>query len=79
MANITIRTDDEIAEKIGFLARAMDRPRNWIIEDALKQYIAEQAWQIKGIKSAQKSVAAGNVIAFDPVIKKLRSKIRKKQ
>lgn len=35
MTNITIRTDDEIAEKIGSLAKAMDRPRNWVIEDAM--------------------------------------------
>jgi predicted transcriptional regulator len=79
MANITIRTNDEIAEKIGDLAKAMDRPKNWVIEDALKKYIAEQAWQIKGIKQAQKSLELGNAIAFDPVINKLRSKIRKKR
>lgn len=79
MANITIRTNDEIAEKIGNLAKAMDRTKNWVIEDALKQYIAEQAWQIKGIKLAQKSLAEGNAVAFDSAIKKIRAKIRKKR
>ena len=79
MANITIRTNDEIAEKIGSLARAMDRPRNWVIEDALRQYLAEQAWQIEGIKQAQSSLAQNGGIKFDTVIKKLRSRIKRKQ
>ena len=79
MANITIRTNDEIAEKIGSLARAMDRPRNWVIEDALRQYLAEQAWQIEGIKQAQSSLAQNGGIEFDTVIKKLRSRIKRKQ
>ena len=79
MTNITIRTDDEIAEKIGSLAKAMDRPRNWVIVDALKQYIAEQAWQIEGIKQAKKSLAKGDGIAFDVVMKRLRTRINRKQ
>ena len=79
MANITIRTNDEIAEKIGSLARAMDRPRNWVIEDALRQYLAEQAWQIEGIKQAQSSLTQNGGIEFDTVIKKLRSRIKRKQ
>ncbi len=79
MTNITIRTDDEIAEKIGSLAKAMDRPRNWVIVDALKQYIAEQAWHIEGIKQAKKSLAKGDGIAFDVVMKRLRTRINRKQ
>tara|TARA_R110002072_G_scaffold93607_1_gene207358 strand:- start:1584 stop:1835 length:252 start_codon:yes stop_codon:yes gene_type:complete len=79
MANITIRTNDEIAEKIGGLAKAMDRPKNWVIEDALKQYLAEQAWQIEGIKQAQSSLSNKEGVQFDTVIKKIRNKIKRKQ
>ncbi len=79
MTNITIRTDDEIAKQIAELARAMDRPKNWVIEDALKQYLAEQSWQIEGIKQAQSSLSNAAGVAFEPVINKLRKKIRRKQ
>ena len=79
MANITIRTDDEIVEKIGSLANAMERPKNWVIEDALKQYLAEQAWQIEGINQAQTSLSENGGISFDTVIKKIRSRIKRKQ
>lgn len=79
MTNITIRTNEQIADQIGKLAKAMDRPKNWVIEDALKQYIAEQSWQVAGIKQAQKSLAEGKSVAFEKVVKKLRTKIKRKQ
>ncbi|MEO1925010.1 MAG: ribbon-helix-helix domain-containing protein [Gammaproteobacteria bacterium] len=60
-----MRTNDEIADKIGSLAKAMDRPKNWVIEDALKQYLSEQAWQIEGIKQAQTSLKENGGIEFD--------------
>ena len=79
MTNITIRTNEQIAEQIGKLAKAMDRPKNWVIEDALKQYIAEQAWQVEGINQAQKSFAMGESVALETVVKKLRTHIKRKQ
>ena len=79
MTNITIRTNEQIADQIGKLAKAMDRPKNWVIEDALKQYIAEQAWQVEGINQAQKSFAMGKSVALETVVKKLRTHIKRKQ
>jgi predicted transcriptional regulator len=50
---ITIRTDPDLAGKIAALALAMDRSRNWVIEEALKQYVEAQMWQIEGITHEQ--------------------------
>jgi len=49
---ITIRTDSDLAGKVAALASSMDRSRNWVIEEALRQYVETQAWQIEGIKAA---------------------------
>ena len=61
MANksITIRTESEIVEKLSALAKSMDRSRNWVIKDALKQYIEQQGWYAEGIKQAQASLERG--------------------
>ncbi|MCF7984964.1 MAG: ribbon-helix-helix protein, CopG family [Thiohalocapsa sp.] len=67
-STITVRTDPEVAAQIAFLAEAMDRSRNWVIEEALKQYIEIQSWQIEAIKQAQASLARGEDIAFDDVM-----------
>ncbi|MDR3566442.1 MAG: ribbon-helix-helix protein, CopG family [Syntrophobacteraceae bacterium] len=67
-ATITIRIDPELAENIGALASAMDRSMNWLIEDALKQYVQEQMWQIEGIKAAIVSLDKGEGISHEQVM-----------
>ena len=61
-ATITIRTDNELAAKVAELATAMDRSRNWVIEDALRNYVEIQAWQIEGVHEAIRSMDAGEGI-----------------
>lgn len=77
MANntITIRTEPEVAEKIGTLAKAMDRSRNWVIEDALKHYIQDQEWQIKGIRQGIQSLDSGQGISHDLIKDRINKKI----
>jgi predicted transcriptional regulator len=77
-STITIRTDPEISAKIAALAQAMDRSRNWVIEEALKQYIETQAWQIEGIKQAQASVARGEGVSFEDAMEEIEALIKEK-
>ena len=65
---ITIRTKSNTVKKIGAIARAMDRSRNWVIEDALKQYIDQQAWYLEGIQQAQASLEAGKGIPHEELM-----------
>jgi predicted transcriptional regulator len=62
---ITIRTDPDLAGKVAALASAMDRSRNWVIEEALRQYVETQVWQIEGIKEAIASFDRGEGIPHD--------------
>ena len=65
---ITIRTNPELAEKIAAIASAMERSRNWVIEEALKQYVEAQAWQIEGIKAAIASLDRDEGIPHEQVM-----------
>jgi predicted transcriptional regulator len=65
---ITIRTDPELAGKIAAIASAMERSRNWVIEEALRQYVEAQAWQIEGIKAAIASLDKGEGIPHEQVV-----------
>ena len=40
----SIRADSQTMEALGRIAEAMDRSRNWVINDALKTYIEDHAW-----------------------------------
>ncbi len=75
---ITIRTDSEIAEKITALAQAMDRSRNWVIEEALRQYVENQVWQIEGIKQAMAALDRGEGIPHEEIMAEMDSLIDEK-
>lgn len=77
-STITVRTDPEITTQIAALAEAMDRSRNWVVEEALRQYIDAQAWQIEGIKQAQASLARGEGVPFDDVMADMDTLIEQK-
>jgi predicted transcriptional regulator len=65
---ITIRTHPELAAKIAAIASAMDRSRNWVIEQALNQYVEAQGWQIEGIQAAMASLDKGEGIPHEQVM-----------
>lgn len=77
-STITVRTNPEISAKIAALAQVMDRSRNWVIEEALKQYIETQAWQIEGIQQAQASLARGEGIPFEDVMDEMDARMEEK-
>lgn len=63
MSQITsIRLEDTLAERLSTLAAALDRPKTWVIEQALTRYLDEEAWQVKAIQEAVDEVESGNAI-----------------
>ncbi|PJE56748.1 CopG family ribbon-helix-helix protein [Marinomonas sp. BSi20584] len=54
----SVRLDEETLQRVGQMAEAMDRPRAWLMAEAIKQYVAREDWFIheveKGIESADK-------------------------
>jgi len=54
----SVRLDDETLARVGQMAEAMDRPRAWLMGQAIKQYVAREERFIreveKGIQSADK-------------------------
>lgn len=70
---ITIRTDPDLAGKVAALAASMDRSRNWVIEEALRQYVEAQAWQIEGIKAAIDSLDKGEGIPHEQVMTEMEA------
>jgi predicted transcriptional regulator len=60
MARTTsIRLEDETVAQLDALTRSMDRPRAWLIDQAIKSYIAEQSWQVSAIQEALEDYRSG--------------------
>jgi len=76
--SITIRTEPEIVKKLSALAKSMDRSRNWVIEDALKQYIEQQARYVEGVEQAKASLERGEGIAHEDLMAEMDALIEEK-
>ncbi len=52
----SVRLDDETLTSITQMAEAMDRPRAWLMAQAIKQYVERETWFInqvnKGVEAA---------------------------
>jgi predicted transcriptional regulator len=78
MARVTsVRLSEQLAIRLEELAGALDRPRSWVIEQAIARYVGEQAWQVTAISSALNEYQAGATqpIAHDQVMQELQQQI----
>ena len=71
----SVRVPLAIKEKLESIAEAMDRPRSWVVNDALEQYIVEQAWQIEAIKEGIVAADRGEVVPHEDVVAKWERKL----
>ncbi len=60
MSKVTsVRLTDDTADKLDRLAASLDRPKAWLIEQAIDSYLEEQSWQIAAIEEALAEYEAG--------------------
>lgn len=69
---ITIRTS-KVAE-IDALASAMDRSRNYVVNQAIEQYLAANAWQVERIREGLAAAREGRVLPADEVFAGIAAK-----
>ncbi|MFT6917097.1 MAG: putative transcriptional regulator [Motiliproteus sp.] len=58
----SVRLDNETLTRVGQMAEAMDRPRAWLMAEAIKQYVAREEWFIREVEKGVKAADAGRLI-----------------
>jgi predicted transcriptional regulator len=73
----SVRLSDDLVETLDKLAAAMGRTRAWVIEDAIRYYIENEAENIFSIAEALEEVRSGNavLIPHEEVMDRLDAKI----
>ena len=66
-ANVTARLDSETKEKLDLLAKSTARSKSFLISEAVRAYVKEQAWQINAIKEGVEQADAGNFASNDEI------------
>lgn len=67
MTNTTIRLDPEVIEELDKLGKTMDRPRSWIIKEAVAQYLEYNKAFEAAIRKGLEDVNAGRLVSHEDV------------
>lgn len=59
---VSVRLDDETLERVSQMADAMDRPRAWLMAQAIKTYVEREDWFVREVEKGKESADAGILI-----------------
>lgn len=59
---ISARVPEELSQQLDQLATATRRNRSWLVAEALRRYVEEQAWQVQAIQEALTEYRAGESV-----------------
>ncbi len=69
----TVRAETDIVHQLDSMAGALDRSRNYLVNQALREYLKTQARQIEKISQGITAADRGEVIEHDEVIKEMEA------
>lgn len=75
--NLNFRTEEATRDAIDKLAASIDRDRSWVINQAVKEYLDENAWHIEQILQGRKDIAEGRYSSLEEVRERFRQKYEK--
>jgi predicted transcriptional regulator len=70
---VSVRLAPELNQQVADIAAALDRPKSWVIEQAIKDFVAVQAWHLAAIDEGIQDADAGRVAPHDDVVAWVRS------
>ena len=57
---MTIRIEDEVKDRLDRLAESTQRSKSFLAAEAIREYVANNEWQVAEIRSALKEADAGD-------------------
>jgi predicted transcriptional regulator len=72
-APVSVRRPESLNDQVTEVAAALDRPKSWVIEQAVRDYVATQQWQLAAIDEGIRAADAGEVAAHEDVVAWVRS------
>ncbi|GKG92477.1 hypothetical protein CE91St38_04850 [Desulfovibrionaceae bacterium] len=70
----TVRFDPEIREQLDKMAEQIDRPRAWIIKEAVTQYLERETWYLTEVQKGIDDAEAGRTVSHEEMGARLRAK-----
>jgi predicted transcriptional regulator len=57
--SVSVQLDDDTLGRLEALARTMDRPRAWVMAQAIRQHLECQSWQVAAVQRAMERIEKG--------------------
>ena len=70
---VSVRLDAALNDRLVAIAAALDRPKSWVIEQAVADFVSLQEWQLGAIEEGIRDADAGRVVAHEDVVAWVRS------
>lgn len=64
---ISVRLDDETLNRVGKMAKAINRPRAWVMAEAVKQYVEREEWFIREVEKGLAAAEQGQLTDHDDI------------
>jgi predicted transcriptional regulator len=72
-APVSVRLDAALNDEVTAIASALDRPKSWVIEQAVRDFVAIQQWQMAAIDEGIRAADAGRAVGHADVAAWVRS------
>jgi predicted transcriptional regulator len=63
----------ELDREVAKIAKALNRPKSWVIEQAVKDFVVVQEWHLAAIEEGIRDADAGRAVPHDDVAAWVRS------
>ena len=67
-APVSVRLEPALNDQVTAIAAALDRPKSWVIEQAVRDFVALQEWQLAAIGAGIRAADAGRLVAHEDVV-----------
>jgi len=75
----TVRTDPDIVHQLDHIADSLDRSRNYLVNQAIKEYLQTHAWQIEKVTQGMAAADRGELVEHDQLMQEIEEMIVEKE
>ena len=74
----SVRLDPEKREQLDSLAASMDRPRSYLVSQAIDQFLEYHAWKLERVEEGRAAADRGELVTHEHLFGELRHRYRAK-
>lgn len=64
----SVRLEADLNDRVAAIAAALDRPKSWVIAQAVADFVAVQEWQLAAIDEGIRAADSGRAVSHADVV-----------